>query len=170
MPIEIVKLTVLGTKNQISLYPLALLRRWFSFFPRWDIFQFPSRVRSEGWGPSMGWPLSGVELRMEANDDMDIKLQDVAWEQKFGNCKHVCFDFLYYGYEIDVSNVFCLYICWDIWFWLLYVYTYTAYWCTCTCKRIHDTSILCVFFWSQPVFVGYPFMRPFIGAPHVERS
>lgn len=38
---------------------------------------------------SEGWPLSGVELRMEANDDMDIKLQDVAWEQKIGIAKKV---------------------------------------------------------------------------------
>ena len=46
---------------------------------------------------------------MEANDDMDIKLQDVAWEQKFG-IANMCFDVLYYGYEIDVSNVLFIYI------------------------------------------------------------
>lgn len=46
---------------------------------------------------------------MEANDDMDIKLQDVAWEKKFG-IANMCFDFLYYGCEIDVSNVFYIYI------------------------------------------------------------
>ena len=97
----------------------------------------------------MGWPLSGVELRMEANDDMDIKLQDVAWEQKFG-IANMCFDVLYYGYEIDVSNVLFIYIyiyMWDIRFWLLYVYTYTAYWCTCTCKCIHVSY---VFFCLKP--------------------
>lgn len=66
------------------------------------------------------------------------------------NCKNVCFDVLYYGYEIDVIYIvmyYYIYICWDIRFWLLYVYTYTAYWCTCTCKCIHVSY---VFFCLKP--------------------
>ena len=176
MPIEIVKVTVIGTKNlNIPYQGKALLSRWFpliSIFPRWDIFQFPRRVKSIlkffHMVISEGWPVSGVELRMEANDDMDIKLQDVAWEQKFGIAK-MCFDFLYYGYEIDVSNVLYIYV--EIFDFDSYMFIHTLHIDVHVHVNVYVIHLSYVFFfWGQPVFVGYPFMRPFIGPPHVERS
>ena len=113
----------------------------------------------------MGWPLSGVELRMEANDDMDIKLQDVAWEQKFGIANKMCFDVLYYGYEIDVSNVLyiyklrysiltpiCLYIHCILMYMYMWIYTWYMY-------------LMCLFFLKAASFCRLPIYEAIYRCP-----
>ena len=62
-----------------------------------------------------------------------------------------------------------------------YIYIYVEICCFDSYMLIHTLHIdvhvhvnvymyLMCFFGLKPVFVGSPFMRPFIGAPHVERS
>ena len=69
---------------------MRFFQRWFSFLEIWRFSLcsilhsiFRSAHMPYGWG----WRMAGVELRMEANDDMDINLHDATCRQILVKCR-----------------------------------------------------------------------------------